>query len=90
MVIQSNSNPIRFSKAWKCYVVRRIVVLHDVQEFVVTNAKDEWEAQEIAEALMASYSADKALEIRNVEQVRCEIVDIGENATWSVMPAQEA
>ena len=71
------------AKLEKQFLIRRTVVLHDVQEFVVRGVADECQAQDAAEAHIASYSKSSPARVENVEQRRCEIVDVGMNATWS-------
>ena len=66
----------------KCYSITRTVVLHNVQEFIVTNVRDEFEAQELAEAMIASHSLENHPPPPNVRQIRCETIDPGECNYW--------
>jgi hypothetical protein len=76
------------SHAGKTFVIRRTVVLHDIQEFVVRNVRDEFEAQNYAEAMIASISSETNSAPTNVAQIRCEIVDPGECSFWNAEETQ--
>ena len=86
----TNTDPLQKigAPSAKTFVVQRTVVLHDVQEFIVTNVHDEFEAQKYAEAMNASYSSKKQSTPPNVDQIRCEIVDPGECDFWCVEEKQ--
>jgi hypothetical protein len=59
-----------------------------VQEFIVTNVRDEFEAQELAEAMIASHSSENQSSPPNVKQIRCETIDPGECSYWSAEEKQ--
>ena len=68
----------------KSHIVRRIVVLHDVHEFVVSGAEVDCDAKRKAEALIEAISKDEVPSFSGVKQIRCDTIDVGESATWHV------